>query len=900
MGIFKNDVARERSQHLELFYLQNYIGYEFGFKCRGTTKTLAIIIRGKNLVFSFAKMDSMILWKEWFKDVCGRSVVFYMRLRQMPQDQRVFKATSLDARMHVTKHAMVIMQETPPTQKLFLNLCELTDIECHGENFSFKAHSYGWLQPQYFTFTGDRIGELHRTLLYLLKKEQFLHYSRNFGSSPTSVSPTPAFMRKRPHVTLPASPLLFYRSQRFRQLENLPRNYENLKPLNSPDKKPSVPHLYSNTPLFETPTLPPDYVNSDTVLNDKPEILSRFASKSNVGTRRHSFQETLLLKLTRRRKAEKPRNRLAEMLQKPASTVLPPPSVTPKSRNGSLAEHLMHRSNRSLGVSAQSTPARAVSMVQMRNASMQSVFASPTAVTPNAQSQANSRKPSQAHFIVEEDEDHYDDEIDVSAESDEDANPYSMPVDTMAPPFVNMHSMNQKPTGLVKPVIDANFPLRSVGGQLAKCLNKEISGEFSRYDAGKDQSSLQSTTTPSSDFATTVRSTATPNTERLDVASPTQASAFDASLNSSLRIDCAIQRGRERMKWSDRRNSQLSTTTSRGASDTSSGKYTMAASSAQATAGSVDSGSIRTSMESIPEVISAAHSESTLAQNAAASVRSYASSATTAFNQETPCASSHMSLEVPDAELPFLNSTVSLPAGAQTPASPGSVGSLISVCSEMNPRIVFQRGARARTSGKSQTKQVVPVPPSSTPPPPPPLPPRRAVSQVHGMAPTNSNSALHHANRPSTSNAHWQGMADDYEEIDAYRPKRRIPASQPTTPGGRSMHQVRLLQQQPATTSQANLVDYVSICPSSTMTLKKLQRKRRGSIDDKQVTTPITKSNSMHYLDHHRRRSSGSGANPQETTKTFASSASHLSHLLSRAKLSTVSTPNNGHFSGKQ
>lgn len=71
---------------------------------------------------------------------------------------------------------MVIMQETPPTQKLFLNLCELTDIECHGENFSFKAHSYGWLQPQYFTFTGDRIGELYRTLLYLLKKEQFLHY----------------------------------------------------------------------------------------------------------------------------------------------------------------------------------------------------------------------------------------------------------------------------------------------------------------------------------------------------------------------------------------------------------------------------------------------------------------------------------------------------------------------------------------------------------------------------------------------------------------------------------------------------------------------------------------------------------------------------------------------------
>lgn len=54
-----------------------------------------------------------------------------------------------------------------------------------------------------------------------------------------------------------------------------------------------------------------------------------------------------------------------------------------------------------------------------------------------------------------------------------------MPMDAMAAPFMSMHAMGQKPNGLVKPVIDASFPLKSVGGQLAKCLNKEVTGEFS-------------------------------------------------------------------------------------------------------------------------------------------------------------------------------------------------------------------------------------------------------------------------------------------------------------------------------------------------------------------------------------------------------------------------------------
>lgn len=44
-----------------------------GFKLKGTNKTLAILVEGQTLIFSFYYADSMLFWKEWLKDVCGRS-----------------------------------------------------------------------------------------------------------------------------------------------------------------------------------------------------------------------------------------------------------------------------------------------------------------------------------------------------------------------------------------------------------------------------------------------------------------------------------------------------------------------------------------------------------------------------------------------------------------------------------------------------------------------------------------------------------------------------------------------------------------------------------------------------------------------------------------------------------
>lgn len=101
IGLFKNDKAREKGQHLELFYMQNYIGYEYGFRIGATTKTLALLMQDRTLVLSFYNGECMIFWKEWIRDICGRSLIFCMKVNNLPRTA-ILQLVGNDVRIHLT------------------------------------------------------------------------------------------------------------------------------------------------------------------------------------------------------------------------------------------------------------------------------------------------------------------------------------------------------------------------------------------------------------------------------------------------------------------------------------------------------------------------------------------------------------------------------------------------------------------------------------------------------------------------------------------------------------------------------------------------------------------------------------------------------------------------------
>ena len=76
--------------------------HALGFKLKRSNKTLAVLIQGQTLLFSFAAVEVMIMWKEWVKDVCGRSALFFMRLCIAPRDASIVRLSGTDVRIHIT------------------------------------------------------------------------------------------------------------------------------------------------------------------------------------------------------------------------------------------------------------------------------------------------------------------------------------------------------------------------------------------------------------------------------------------------------------------------------------------------------------------------------------------------------------------------------------------------------------------------------------------------------------------------------------------------------------------------------------------------------------------------------------------------------------------------------
>uniref|UniRef100_A0A915D4E8 PH domain-containing protein n=1 Tax=Ditylenchus dipsaci TaxID=166011 RepID=A0A915D4E8_9BILA len=179
IGIFKNDRAREKGDHIDLFYLQNYIGYEYGFKFKKTNKTLAVLVQGQTLVFSFCDVEHMMFWKEWLKDVCGRSAMFFMNAGVYPQNTSIIRLRSKEVRIHITRLALVVVQDMPPNQCLFLCLEDLFDVQCYENRFVFRALAYSWAYPHEFLFYSEQVPELSLKLQCLLKAKQFYNHQKN-------------------------------------------------------------------------------------------------------------------------------------------------------------------------------------------------------------------------------------------------------------------------------------------------------------------------------------------------------------------------------------------------------------------------------------------------------------------------------------------------------------------------------------------------------------------------------------------------------------------------------------------------------------------------------------------------------------------------------------------------
>jgi hypothetical protein len=74
----------------------------------------------------------MVFWKEWLKDVCGRSAMFFVRVYSAPKDNSIIKLSSRNARIHITVNPKYFNQKKH--NYYFLAICT-----CHCPRSSAKA-----------------------------------------------------------------------------------------------------------------------------------------------------------------------------------------------------------------------------------------------------------------------------------------------------------------------------------------------------------------------------------------------------------------------------------------------------------------------------------------------------------------------------------------------------------------------------------------------------------------------------------------------------------------------------------------------------------------------------------------------------------------------------------------
>lgn len=194
--------------------------------------------------------------------------LFFVRIYSAPKDNSIIKLTSRNARIHITRYALVIVQEIPPKQCLYLNLEDLSDVECVQNKFAFRALAYPWNHPQTFIFTSDQIPELTAKLQCLLKAKQYFNQQSNqvsrlsslknssLGQTSTTQHPLQFFAAPSP---------IMYANDRGQQSPNTPMFTSMYANDNDGQRKQIFLSLYANDQSEEEEQKPPFsslYLNS--------------------------------------------------------------------------------------------------------------------------------------------------------------------------------------------------------------------------------------------------------------------------------------------------------------------------------------------------------------------------------------------------------------------------------------------------------------------------------------------------------------------------------------------------------------------------------------------------------------------------------------------------------------
>ncbi|KAI6235617.1 hypothetical protein M3Y95_00070600 [Aphelenchoides besseyi] len=616
IGLFKNDKAREKGQHLELFYMQNYIGYEYGFRVGQTTKTLALLMENRTLVLSFFNGECMIFWKEWLRDICGRSLIYCMHVNNMPRTA-ILQLSGNDVRIHLTKTMLVVVQSSPPTQLACLNLRNLNRVECAEGELTFEANARSWLKHHTFSFTGEHTVQISRALRLLLRPDQFL-------SSGSQTHPD-SFQMNNPVLSQP---------QMMHDITSQSQHPSGQQPQHldfATSSMPMLPHpLRSHTPTIAT-----------TPAQTLPLPPRRRWMNENQWSNLHHYVNTRITANW--------------------NSFVPPP-VPPKLKVKEIETDDNTSPSSQPSLAAQSTPS----------------------LDPNQFESDSNHEHVEVHQLV------------------------------TAP--TNSNTIGNKP-GLVKPYVPDSLmkPNRNVGMNLSKRLMDKVTGSFEvcicinfnqtlylqQYDGDRSTNTDEN----SEMFANLLSSipVAEAMRRRLSTVDNTH-----FNLSSSSRIDHAVQKRREHLKQRDKRLSQM-------------GNDKIKISSS----GSSLSSAYQTLRSPVGISVTPTGSANTLMNSHQQSSQDDRESCKTTIYQERKLGIGHETTNTQSAIIDELESeaestiegsprtrgisTVSLPVSMQPQPPPqhpifhlsGANGSLASIQSELNDRILFERGGHARRSGRS-------------------------------------------------------------------------------------------------------------------------------------------------------------------------------------------------------
>ncbi|CAD5214476.1 unnamed protein product [Bursaphelenchus okinawaensis] len=705
IGLFKNDKTREKGQHLELFYMQNYIGYEYGFKAGRTTKTLALIMENRILILSFWSGECMVLWKEWLRDICGRSFIFCMHVNHMSRTATL-QLVGNEVRIHLTKTMLTVVQSSPPQQIVCLSLRSLGKVECSEGELSFEASVRTWLKPHSFSFTGDHTAQIHRTLRLLLKPDQFVHPinpSDSIHTNPSVLQAHPSHMNL-PHGTSHAHS----HSSRARPVDFI----TNSMPMLAQLPRSNTPTI-ATTPAQTLP-LPP---RRNYATDRAGSLVHHYV---NTGPTELTPEEMAILQAQQQAQSQSLTSLMQQTSMASALTTMPSELETFDDTDHQYFNvHPLDASGILTSMSNNGSAGRAGS-IQSMHPSLNFVHRRQNSQTPSGhmiQPVIREDDPASAdNSSLSNEESHASEKVYATAETVQTSVSQENLVSSsmfMPPKTSNTPAANT--LGLVRPNINIPLLSRNADVSIRRSLKKKlldaVSGSFEQYDG--DNTTKGYADEDSETFARVFDNIPTSETSPN---STTHHRRFDHSVSSSARLETALQRRQQNLREREKRRSVTSVSSNDSSSGSAYQTVPVKTSSAKVMPYSV------TPTESINTLITNTVSDDRASFNTAIYTGRSHQGSIIGYDKGTtalPEVEEHSRTESVQSKLstpPHSRgiSTVSLPSQPhllkQASLSRMSkfdeeydTGSQISIQSELNDRIVFERG-RTRASGRSANK----------------------------------------------------------------------------------------------------------------------------------------------------------------------------------------------------